>query len=100
LDNWSLRSTEDTCVSTVLGEMPNSVAAGVLGVVVPAHAVASVNTHMGVGTVTLTAAPMSLHPFSDVPSNHLTAHERAVTPHLVEAARVGIGHINVTRAAG
>ena len=77
-----------------------SVAAGVLRVVVPADAVVSVNTHVGVGTVTLTAAPMSPGPFSDVPGNLLTAHERAVAPHLVVDARVGIGHINVTRAAG
>lgn len=76
-----------------------SVAAGLLQVVVPADAVVSVNTHLGIGMVNLMSPPQSPQDFSDVPTGDVTAQERASAPHLVVDVRVGIGHIDILRAS-
>ena len=75
-----------------------STAIGSLWVSVPANAVVSITTHVGLGPVYLQGSPAGA-PFTSIPvtGTGVASHSRA--PHLSIDARVGIGRIVIVRAA-
>jgi phage shock protein PspC (stress-responsive transcriptional regulator) len=78
-----------------------SVAAGELRIVVPADAVVSLTTNVGAGVVTDTPVTMqgaSTRAYSSLPPGVSVAREKR-SPHLTIDARVGVGQIDLMRAA-
>ncbi len=74
-----------------------STAIGLVRVYVPANAVVSITTHVGLGPVDLQGSPDGT-PFSAVPAPGVGAGTPSRAPHLSIDARVGIGRIVIARA--
>ena len=74
-----------------------STAIGPLWVTVPANAVVSVTTHVGLGPVYLQGSPDG-RPFTSAPTGGISTGSPSRAPHLSIDALVGIGRIDIVRA--
>lgn len=75
-----------------------STAIGSVWVCVPANAVVSITTHVGLGPVYLQGSPDG-SPFTAIPATRGGVGAHSLAPHLTIDARVGIGRIDIVRAS-
>ena len=75
-----------------------STAVGMLRVDVPANAVVSVTTHVGIGPVDFFQGANPVATFASNPSTRFVDGSRSPAPHLSIDARVGIGQIVIVRS--